>query len=157
MRGVTQLSQVPGLSACTGGAIAGLFSRPLTIVSCFLNGSNGLRIGVSSKPLPSAAGVQCSMIAPCGRYMNPMRGFGSPPSAPAPSTRDHRVEERQADGDTRAARNVRRDRCFFVMNMAALRSSGAVAQFVDAGVRRLGVLRIWNGALFTMPITIENR
>ena len=55
--GVTQLSQVPGLSACTGGAIAPLFSSPLTIVNCFWNGANGFRIGVSSKPVPSAAGV----------------------------------------------------------------------------------------------------
>ena len=75
--GVTQLSHVPGLSACTGGAIAGLFSSPLTIVSCFLNGANGWRIGDSSKPVPTAAGVQFSMIAPCGRYMNPMRGLGA--------------------------------------------------------------------------------
>ena len=66
-RGVTQLSHVPGLRACTGGAIAGLFSSPLTIVSCDLNGSSGLRIGVISNPAPSVAGVQCSMIAPCGR------------------------------------------------------------------------------------------
>ena len=57
--------------------MAGLFSSPLTIVSCFLNGVNGWRIGDSSKFAPSAAGVQCSMIAPCGRYMKPIRGFGA--------------------------------------------------------------------------------
>jgi hypothetical protein len=30
------------------------------------NGSSGLRIGVNSKPVPAVAGVQRSMIAPCG-------------------------------------------------------------------------------------------
>ncbi len=44
-RGVTQLSQVAGFKACTGGAIVGLFCRPLTMVSCFWNGASGLRIG----------------------------------------------------------------------------------------------------------------
>jgi hypothetical protein len=66
-RGGTQLSHVPGVSACTGGAIAALFSSPLTIVNCFRNGSSGLTMGVSSKSRPSAAGVHCGMIAPCGR------------------------------------------------------------------------------------------
>jgi hypothetical protein len=46
--GSTPLNQVPGLSACTGGAMAPLFD-PLTIVNCFWNGANGLRIGVNSK------------------------------------------------------------------------------------------------------------
>ena len=35
-------SQVPGVIACTGGAIAGLFSSPLTMVSCFWNGCERL-------------------------------------------------------------------------------------------------------------------
>ena len=37
MRGLTLLSQVPGVIACVGPA-ACLFSSPLTIVICFWNG-----------------------------------------------------------------------------------------------------------------------
>src|SRR5262249_5560425 len=122
--GVTQLSQVPGLSACTGGAIAPLFSSPLTTVNCFWNGASGLRIGESSKPEPSAAGVHCSMIAPCGRYMNPRRGLGD---AAVCASAVHAGTIASSRGRPMATpaprRNVRRDRCFFVMNIRQLHGS----------------------------------
>ena len=56
-RGCTQLSQVPGVIAWTAGLMAGLLSSALTTVSCFLKGASGLRIGESSKSVPSFAGV----------------------------------------------------------------------------------------------------
>ena len=66
MRGLTPESHVPGVIACVGPD-ACLFSRPLTIVSWLLNGASGSSSGDSSKLLPSAAGVQRFMIAPCGK------------------------------------------------------------------------------------------
>jgi hypothetical protein len=66
-RGCTQVSQVPGTMACTVALMPGRFSRPETMVSLFLNGSSGFRMGVISKSAPSAFGVQWSMMAPCGK------------------------------------------------------------------------------------------
>ena len=40
--------------------------RPETTVSWSLNGSSGWRIGVSSNPRPSSAGVQYSIAMPLG-------------------------------------------------------------------------------------------
>ena len=65
-RGLTLESHVPGVIACVGPD-ACLFSSPLTIVSCLLNGSSGERICASSKLLPSASGVHLLMTAPCGK------------------------------------------------------------------------------------------
>jgi hypothetical protein len=123
-RGNTPLSQVPGLSACTGGAIAPLFSSPLTTVNCFWNGANGLRIGVSSKFVPSATGVHCSMIAPCGRYMNPRCGFGLA-AVWASAVQAGIIASNKGRPTVTPAprRNVRRERCFFVMNMTVYLST----------------------------------
>ena len=65
-------------------------------------------------------------------------------------------------------RNVRRGRCFLVMNIVVLQVRLTAGRFTRAdSARRYAVTRatsaacaffIWNGALFTMPSTIdENR
>ena len=84
--------------------MAGLFSSPLTIVNCFWNGANGLRIGVSSKVV--AVGRRRPLIhdravrqihEPHVRFRT-RRGLRQ--RGPG---RDHRVEQRQAHGDAGAA------------------------------------------------------
>ena len=40
--------------------------RLVTTTTDCLKGSSGLRMGVNSKPAPSAAGIHCSMMAPLG-------------------------------------------------------------------------------------------
>ena len=84
--------------------MAPLFSSPLTIVSCFWNGANGLRIGVSSKfapfghrrPLLHDRAVR-QIHEPHVR-LRAGRGLGQ-----RRPCRDHRVEQRQAHGDAGAA------------------------------------------------------
>src|SRR4029453_4122336 len=104
--------------------------------------------------------------------MNPMRGFGfaavwaSTVHAGTIASRNGRPTATPAP-----RRKVRRERCFLVRNMSALRPvqkdrpygygrarpSGRADAVVDTGSAS-GTLRIWNGALFTMPITSdENR
>ena len=57
-------------------------------------------------------------------------------------------------------RTVRRERCFFVMNCtlysSCLSYCCAAAMFVTAGSLS-SALRIWNGALFTMPRTNDEK
>ncbi len=65
--GCTQLSHVAGTIACTAWLSAGRLPRLLMMVSCFWKGLSGSRIVPSSKSVPSASGVQCSMIAPWGK------------------------------------------------------------------------------------------
>ena len=40
---------------------------PLMMVSCSWKSFSGVRMGDNGKPLPSAAGVHCSMMAPWGK------------------------------------------------------------------------------------------
>ena len=63
----THDSQVPGVMACTGAAMADLFSRPVMRVMCLWNGFSEAMIGGKSKFAPSAFGVHCSMTAPWGK------------------------------------------------------------------------------------------
>ena len=69
--GCVQLSQVAGTMACTAWLSPGWLPSPLMMVSCFWYGLSGSRIGPSSKSVPSFSGVHFSMMAPCGKYMNP--------------------------------------------------------------------------------------
>ena len=96
---------MPGLSACTGGAIVGLFSRPLTIVICFWNGASGLRIAGMLEAGPFSGrrpllhdGAVRQVEKPHARLR---RGGGLRQRR---QRRNHRVEQRQADGDAGAAK-----------------------------------------------------
>jgi hypothetical protein len=44
-----------------------LLRSPLTIVTCCLNGSSGFRMGENAKSLPTSAGDQRFITAPCGK------------------------------------------------------------------------------------------
>jgi len=121
MRGGTQESHVPGVIACTGAAMAGLFSSPEITVSCFWNGCRGARIGGMSKSAPSFFGVHLSMTAPWGKYTNTMRGL--PAAAVFASAMPAGIIASSSGSETLAPmprRTVRRERCFLVMNIALL-------------------------------------
>ncbi len=97
--GCTQPSHVPAMIACGLGLSPALLRRPETTVMCCLNGSNGFRICGSSNAVPVSFGCQRAWIAPCGKYVKPMRGFGAAAVlASAVRSGNHRVEQRQADG-----------------------------------------------------------
>src|SRR5215467_6156772 len=98
-------------------------------------GSSGFRIGENSKPAPSWAGVQRSMIAPCGRYTNPSREVGLA-AVFASSVRAGTIASSRGSASAAPApfRNVRRGRCFLVMNIWVL------IRRDDARFRRLHLL-----------------
>ena len=79
-RGSTPVRKAPAGLACAPEApvreLAPVLSSPLSTSSCRRWASSGLNVGVSSKALPSAAGVQCSMMMPFGTYTVQKRGTG---------------------------------------------------------------------------------
>src|SRR5262245_60103422 len=91
-------------------------------------------IGVNSKSAPSVFGVQRSMIAPCGTYTNPIR---VPEFVAACAVMAGIIDSRNGNASVAPApcKNVRRERCFLVMNIAA----PSKRQF---GVRQLNHLNL---------------
>src|SRR5580698_943982 len=120
MRGGTQDSQVPGVIACTGAAIADLFSRPVIRVRCFWKGFSEVMISGKSKFGPSVLGVHLSMTAPCGKYTNPSLGLGA--AAVLASAVAAGIMASSSGRPTltpKPRRTLRRLRNFLVMNMIA--------------------------------------
>ena len=56
--------------------LAPVLSRPLSTSRWRRHGSSGFSVGVSSKALPSAAGVHVSMMRPFGTYTVQKRAAG---------------------------------------------------------------------------------
>jgi hypothetical protein len=85
------------------------------------NGSSGCMTGLNAKSAAGVSGCQTSGIHPA-RHVDDAEaeGRGGGRARLGRERRHHRVEERQGQGgaDTLPRRNVRRDRCFFVMIMA---------------------------------------
>src|SRR5580658_6343658 len=101
------------------------------------NGSRGFRIGENSKPAPSVAGVHLSITAPCGTYTNPRRGEGfAAVLLSAVCAGSMESSNGRASVTPTPRRNVRRGRCFFVMNIILwplLESGGIVRIYVTTG------------------------
>ena len=76
--GSTPVRKAPAGLACDPGfpvrELAPVLSSPLSTSSCRRWASSGFNVGVSSKALPSAAGVQCFMMIPFGTYTVQKRG-----------------------------------------------------------------------------------
>ena len=82
------------------------------------NGSSGFRISLKTNHLPSPAGVHLSIVAPCGTYIATKRDF---PAAAVRLSGVCAATIESSSGNATVAptprRNVRRDRCLFVMNI----------------------------------------
>src|SRR5262249_6214102 len=81
-------------------------------------GSSGLRINGSSSRTPSFM-VQCPGSQPCGLKMPTNRGTFAAASASAEGTKAGNIESSNGSANVTPAprRNVRREMCFFVMNI----------------------------------------
>ena len=121
LRGCTHDSQVPGTSACTGAALAGLVVEAADDGQLLLERLERLEdrrqlevraLGRRRPLLHDRAVREVDEAHARLRRRGGLRQRGA--------RRNHRVQQRQADRDARAAQNVRRDRCFLVMNIVVL-------------------------------------
>src|SRR5215813_4599061 len=90
----------------------------MTVIESF-QGSSGLRIKESSSRTPSFM-VQCPGSQPCGLKMPTNRGTFAAASALAEGTKAGNIESSNGSANVTPAprRNVRREMCFFVMNIS---------------------------------------
>src|SRR5215813_13019500 len=104
-----------------GGASAERACRPLRITVCFRNGASGSKIAGSVKPLPTLSGTQYPGDIPWGTKQATNRGFGVAAvcarSVPAGTIAS---SSGKASVTPAPRKNVRRERCFFTINMDSL-------------------------------------
>ena len=137
----------PPLSPGPPGA-AILCARLLTTTTWSLNGSRGASVRESLKSAPSPAGVQLAITAPCGMKHMPsrIRGF----AAVFASGVCAGTIESSSGSDIAVPmprKNVRRERCFFVMTLhVAILLNGTLS-----GAAPAVFIFISNGTLSTVP------
>src|SRR5262245_59493917 len=108
-------------------------------------------MGVNSKSGPSVLGVHLSMIAPCGMYTSASR---VPEFVAACAVMAGIIDSRNGNASVAPVpcKNVRRDRCFLVINIAA--PSKHISHHKDTGGHGGQLPRAFRGCPHCPPVSL---